>query len=44
MATTCLLYTSSWTTGTAPDAITSENQTEFVTVMADTLKGYNTVK
>ena len=26
----------SWTTGTAPDAITSENQTEFVTVTADT--------
>ena len=33
----------SWSTGTAPDAITSENQTEYVTVTADTLKGYNTM-
>ena len=30
------------TTGTAPDSITSENQTEYITVTADTLKGYNT--
>ena len=29
-------------TGTAPDSITSENQTEYVTVTADTLDGYNT--
>lgn len=28
--------------GTAPDSITSENQTEYVTVTADTLDGYNT--
>ncbi|BFK57938.1 hypothetical protein I250019C1_00320 [Faecalibacterium sp. i25-0019-C1] len=35
--------TSQLATGTAPDAITSENQTEFVTVTADTLKGYNTM-
>ena len=41
---TCTLNDiASWTTGTAPDAITSENQTEFVTVTADTLKGYNTM-
>ena len=31
-----------WETGTAPDSITSENQTEYVTVTADTLDGYNT--
>ena len=31
-----------WTTGTAPDSITSENQTEYVTVTAETVKGYNT--
>ncbi len=31
-----------WETGTAPDSITSENQTEYVTVTADTLEGYNT--
>ena len=30
------------TTGTAPDSITSENQTEYVTVTASTVKGYNT--
>ena len=29
-------------TGTAPDSITSDNQTEYVTVTADTLEGYNT--
>ena len=41
---TCTLNDiASWTTGTAPDAITSENQTEFVTVTADTLDGYNTM-
>ena len=28
--------------GTAPDSLTSENQTQFVTVTADTLPGYNT--
>ena len=40
---TCTLSDiASWTTGTAPDAITSENQTEYVTVSADTLDGYNT--
>ena len=32
----------SWTTGTAPDSITSENQTRYITVSADTLDGYNT--
>ena len=31
-----------WTVGTAPDSLTSENQTQFVTVTADTLPGYNT--
>ena len=41
---TCTLNDiASWSTGTAPDAITSENQTEYVTVTADTLKGYNTM-
>ena len=41
---TCTLNDiASWTTGTAPDAITSENQTEYVTVTADTLDGYNTM-
>ena len=29
-------------TGTAPDAITSENQTKYVTVTADTVLGFNT--
>ena len=29
-------------TGTAPDSITSENQTEYVTVTAETVEGYNT--
>ena len=32
----------SWTTGTAPDSITSEDQTQYVSVTADTLDGYNT--
>ena len=32
----------SWTTGTAPDSITSENQNQFVTVTAETAPGYNT--
>ena len=32
----------SWSTGTAPDSITSENQTRYITVSADTLDGYNT--
>ncbi len=31
-----------WVTGTAPDSITSENQTQYITVTADTLEGYNT--
>ena len=31
-----------WTTGTAPDSITSQNQTQYVTVTADTVEGYNT--
>lgn len=31
-----------WTTGTAPDAITSVNQTQYISVKADTLEGYNT--
>ena len=31
-----------WSTGTAPDSITSENQTRYITVSADTLDGYNT--
>ena len=31
-----------WVTGSAPDSITSENQTQYVTVTADTLDGYNT--
>ena len=32
----------SWTKGTAPDSITSENQTRYITVTADTLDDYNT--
>ena len=32
----------SWTTGTTPDSITSENQNQFVTVTAETAPGYNT--
>ena len=40
---TCTLADiATWDTGTAPDSLTSENQTEFVTVTADTLDGYNT--
>ncbi len=40
---TCTLADiATWTTGSAPDSITSENQTEYVTVTADTLDGYNT--
>ena len=40
---TCTLADiATWETGTAPDSITSENQTEYVTVTADTLDGYNT--
>ncbi len=31
-----------WVTGTAPDSITSENQTQYITVTAETLDGYNT--
>lgn len=30
------------TTGTAPDSIVSENQTEYITVTADTVDGFNT--
>ena len=40
---TCTLADiATWTTGSAPDSITSENQTQYVTVTADTLDGYNT--
>ena len=40
---TCTLADiATWETGTAPDSLTSENQTEFVTVTAETLEGYNT--
>ena len=40
---TCTLADiATWTTGTAPDSITSENQTEYVTVTAETVAGYNT--
>ena len=40
---TCTLNDiASWSTGTAPDSITSENQTRYITVSADTLDGYNT--
>ena len=43
MTGTCTLADiATWETGTAPDSITSENQTEYVTVTADTLDGYNT--
>ncbi len=31
-----------WVTGSAPNSITSQNQTRYVTVTADTLDGYNT--
>ena len=40
---TCTLADiATWETGTAPDSITSENQTEYVTVTAETVEGYNT--
>ena len=40
---TCTLADiASWTTGTAPDSITSENQNQYVTVTAETAPGYNT--
>ena len=40
---TCTLADiATWEEGTAPDSITSENQTQYVTVTADTLEGYNT--
>mgnify|MGYP004458827679 FL=1 len=40
---TCTLADmATWVEGTAPDSITSENQTQFITVTADTLEGYNT--
>ena len=31
-----------WVTGSAPNSITSQNQTQYVTVTASTLDGYNT--
>ena len=31
-----------WVTGSAPNSITSQNQTQYVTVTANTLEGYNT--
>ena len=31
-----------WVTGSAPNSITSQNQTQYVTVTANTLDGYNT--
>lgn len=40
--TVTLAELADWTTGTAPDSITSENQTEYITVTAETLEGYNT--
>ncbi len=40
---TCTLADiATWVTGTAPDSITSDNQTQYITVTADTLDGYNT--
>ena len=40
---TCTLADiATWSTGTAPDSITSLNQTQYVTVSAETEKGYNT--
>ena len=40
---TCTLADiASWTTGNAPDSITSENQNQYVTVTAETAPGYNT--
>ena len=39
---TCTLADmATWVTGSAPDSITSQNQTRFVTVTADTAEGYN---
>ena len=40
---TCTLADmATWDTGSAPDSITSEDQTQYVSVTADTLEGYNT--
>ena len=40
---TCTLADiATWTTGTAPDSITTSDQTQYVTVSADTVDGYNT--
>ncbi len=40
---TCTLADmATWNTGSAPDSITSEDQTQYVSVTADTLDGYNT--
>ena len=40
---TCTLEDiATWVEGNAPDSITSENQTRYITVTADTLEGYNT--
>lgn len=40
---TCTLADmATWDTGSAPDSITSEDQTQYVSVTADTLDGYNT--
>ena len=40
---TCTLADmATWATGSAPDSITSEDQTQYVSVTADTLDGYNT--
>ena len=40
---TCTLADmATWDTGSAPDSITSEDQTQYVRVTADTLDGYNT--
>ena len=40
---TCTLADmATWDTGSAPDSITSEDQTQYVSVTADTMDGYNT--
>ena len=40
---TCTLADmATWDTGSAPDSITSEDQTQYVSVTADTLDGHNT--
>lgn len=40
---TCTLADmATWDTGSAPDSITSDDQTQYVSVTADTLDGYNT--